>query len=122
MKNILIDAGPIIALFNQKDKYHKRIIEFLKRYKRKLITTWPVITEATYMLGFSADAQLALLEWIDRGGLEIYDIGKGDIERIIKLTKKYRDVPMDLAGVSLIIVSEKEGIKEILTIDNDYYI
>ena len=29
---------------------------------------------------------------------------------------------MDLADASLIIVSEKLGIKEIITIDNDYYI
>ena len=94
MRSILIDAGPIIALFNRKDKYHKKVIDFLREYKGVLVTTWPVIIEVTYMLDFSVDAQLSFLEWIDRDGLEIYDIKTSDIRRIIEITKKYRDVPM----------------------------
>ena len=45
MQNTLIDAGPIIALFNKNDKYYKKITEFLKKYRGELISTWPVITE-----------------------------------------------------------------------------
>lgn len=122
MKSILIDAGPIIALFNRRDKYHKKIIDFLKRYKGKLVTTWPVVTEVTHMLDFNVDAQIAFLEWIRRGGIEVYEIKVEDIERIIEITNKYRDVPMDFADASLIIASEGLRIREIITIDNDYYI
>lgn len=122
MKNILIDAGPIIALFNRKDKYHNRVTEYLKRYTGKLITTWPVITETSHMLDFNVNAQIAFLEWINRGGVEVFEISVNKIKRIIEITIKYKDIPMDLADASLIIVSEETGIKEILTIDNDYYI
>ena len=122
MKNILIDAGPIIALFNRKDKYHNRVTEYLKRYTGKLITTWPVITETSHMLDFNVNAQIAFLEWINRGGVEVFEISVNKIKRIIEITIKYKDMPMDLADASLIIVSEETGIKEILTIDNDYYI
>jgi len=122
LKNTLIDAGPIIALFNKKDKYHKKIINFLKGYKGRLVTTWPVVTEVTHMLDFNVDAGVAFLEWIRRGGVEIYEIKIGDIERIIEITNKYKDVPMDFADASLIIASEMMRIKEIITIDNDYYI
>ncbi len=45
LNEILIDAGPLIALFDKDDKYHSRIIEFLKRGKHKFITTSAVITE-----------------------------------------------------------------------------
>ena len=45
MKNTLIDAGPLIALFNKNDKYHEKIKEFIKNYKGLLTTSWPVITE-----------------------------------------------------------------------------
>ena len=122
MKSTLIDAGPIIALFNKKDKYHEEIINFLKGYKGRLVTTWPVVTEVTHMLNFNVDAGLAFLEWIRRGGVEIYEIKIEDIGRIIEITNKYRDVPMDFADASLIIASEIMGIEEIITIDNDYYI
>ena len=74
------------------------------------------------MLDFSVDAQIAFLEWIRRGGVEVYEIKVEGIERIIEITNKYRDVPMDFADASLIIASEGLGISEIITIDNDYYI
>lgn len=86
MKSILIDAGPIIALFNRKDLYHQRIIEFLRDYTGKLITTWPVMTEVGHMLDFRVDAQIAFFEWVVRGGVELFDISVEKLNRIIEIT------------------------------------
>ncbi len=122
MKSTLIDAGPIIALFNKNDKYYKKITEFLKRYRGELISTWPVITEVSYMLGFSVQAQIDFLTWVHLGGIVVKTIEKKDIGRIIDLAEKYSDVPMDLADASLVVLAEKFNIKEIITIDSDYYI
>ena len=122
MQNTLIDAGPIIALFNKNDKYYKKITEFLKRYRGELISTWPVITEVSHMLGFSVQAQIDFLTWVHLGGIVVKTIEKEDIGRIIDLAEKYSDVPMDLADASLVVLAEKFNIKEIITIDSDYYI
>ncbi len=120
MKNILIDTGPIVALLNRKDKHHQRVLVFTQHYNGGFVTTWSVITEATHLLRHSIPAQLNLLEWIRRGGIEIFNIEKTDIERMITLTKKYADLPMDLADCSLIILAEKMAITEIISIDSDY--
>lgn len=122
MRNTLVDAGPLIALFDRSDKYHLKTLRFLEDYKGFLWTTWPVITEASHMLDFSIKAQLALLEWINRGGLQIYVIDESNISRIKQLTEKFSDVPMDLADASLIVVSELTGYREIASIDSDFYI
>ncbi|MFW6247473.1 MAG: type II toxin-antitoxin system VapC family toxin [bacterium] len=122
MKSTLIDAGPIIALFNKNDKYHKVIKKFLRGYKGKLITSWPVITEASHMLDFNVQVQIDLFKWIRLGGLLIEEVNINDIDRIITLSEKYSDIPMDLADASLVVLSEKLKIKEIITIDSDYYI
>jgi uncharacterized protein len=122
MKSTLIDAGPIIALFNKNDAYHKVVKTFLKTHKTKLVTSWPVITEASHMLDFNVQVQIDLFKWIRLGGLIIEEVGFQDIDRIIALSEKYSDVPMDLADASLVVLSEKLKIKEIITIDSDYYI
>jgi hypothetical protein len=122
MKSTLIDAGPIIALFNKNDKFHKIVKEFIKEYKGKLITSWPVITEASHMLDFNVQVQIDLFKWIRLGGLIIEEVSIDDIDRIIALSEKYSDIPMDLADASLVVLSEKLKIKEIITIDSDYYI
>lgn len=122
MKNILIDAGPLIALFDKSDSFHKQSIAFLKNFKGSLFTTWPVITEASHLLSFSVRVQIALLEWINRGGLHLIEIEPYHLGRLIELSEKYKDVPMDLADATLIVAAETNHIKEIATIDSDFYI
>jgi len=122
MKNTLIDAGPLIALFNRNDKYHEKIKEFIKSYKGLLTTSWPVITEVCHMLDFNIGAQIDFLKWIKLGGLKVENIEAEEIDKIIKLSEKYSDIPMDLADATLIIISERLGLNEIITIDSDYYI
>lgn len=73
------------------------------------------------MLGFSTRVQVDFLEWVNRGGVRLFQITSEMLERIIRLTIKYADIPMDLADASLIVASEKLTIKEIITIDSDFY-
>ena len=122
MKNILVDAGPLIALFDKDDKYHNPVIKFLKQFKGNLVTTWPVITEVTHLLSFNINVQIDFLEWLKREAITIINLENNHLDRIIQLSKKYSDVPMDLADSSLIIIAELTNIYDIITIDSDYYI
>ncbi|MEM6830099.1 MAG: pilus assembly protein [Bacteroidota bacterium] len=122
MKNILIDAGPLIALFDKSDQYHQSAVSFLKTFEGQLFTTWPVITEVSHMLDFSTKAQTDLLEWMSRGGLQLFPLDESSAYRLMALTKKFDDVPMDLADASLIIASEELNILEIASIDSDFYV
>lgn len=122
MRNTLIDAGPIIALFDRSDRYHRLVTEFLQVEEFKLTTTWPVVTEASHLLDFSLRAQLALLEWIQRGGLAVYEIDIDGVRRAMALMEKYHDRPMDLADATLVVAAEKTGIREIVSIDSDFLV
>ena len=122
MKNTLIDAGPIIALFDRSDRFHSRITQFLKEQSFHLVTTWPVLTEASHMLDFDNRAQIAVLEWVYRGGIELFDADLTAVRRIIDLTRKYDDVPMDLADATLVVAAEQLDIRDIISIDSDFYV
>jgi predicted nucleic acid-binding protein len=120
LKTILIDSGPIIALFDRDDNYHKQIIDFVKKEKYRFITTTAVITEVSHMLDFSIDVQILFFEWVMKEGVLLQEIIQRDINRIIELTKKYCDRPMDFADATLVITAEKTGIREIISIDADF--
>jgi len=122
VKNILIDAGPLIALFDKDDKYHNIIIKFLKQFNGNLLTSWPVITETAHMLDFNINVQIDFLEWLKREAVRIINIEKDHLDRIIQLSKKYSNMPMDLADSSLIVIAEFTGVYDILSIDSDYYV
>ena len=42
------------------------------------------------------------------------------LKRVIDLTKKYNDLPVDFADALLLAVAEKEDIKDIISIDSDF--
>lgn len=117
----LIDSGPIIALFNNKDRFHKKLIDFISSFDGRLLTTWPVITESMHLLS-STSVQLKLLEWIDRGGLQIVDLSIRDIKYIKNRISKYSDLPMDLADASLMCVAERDKLLKIISVDSDFSI
>jgi predicted nucleic acid-binding protein len=122
MQSTLVDAGPLIALFDNSDQYHKRAVSFLKANNESFITTWPVIAEVSHMLDFSTKTQINFLKWINRGGLQIFELEFYHLIRIIELSEKFNDVPMDLADASLIVTSEAKGISKIASVDSDFYV
>lgn len=122
MDKILIDSGPLIALFDSSDKYHQKTVEFIKSSRFLLITTIASITETLHLLDFNRNAQLDFIEWVSRGGVEIANITNPDFQRIKKLTEKYSDLPMDFSDSCLVLLAEKMGINTIATIDRDFSI
>jgi len=114
---VLVDTGPLVALFNKNDNYHERCVRSLKTLRTPLLTVWPVITEAMYLLSFSGAAQDALWEWFKRDAMSLAALFAADIPRIQQLMKKYRDLPMDLADAALIRVAERDKLRSLFTLD-----
>ncbi len=122
MKKILIDSGPLIALFDASDKYYHKTVNFIQSNKYPLVTTLASITETLHLLDFNRNAQIDFLVWIDKGAIEIQHIDSSDFGRLKELTEKYRDLPMDFADACLLYLAEKQSLNTIATIDRDFTI
>lgn len=120
LTEILIDAGPIIALFDKDDSYHEKVLNFIKDKGFRFVTTTAVVTEVSHMLDFNVNVQIQFLEWIKNDGIQLYEVKQKDIVEIIELTKKYKDRPMDFADATLVIAAKRTGIKKIISIDSDF--
>jgi predicted nucleic acid-binding protein len=120
ISTVLADTGPLTALFDHDDKFHRPMVEFLKNGPFRLVTTTAVLTEVCHLLDFSVDAQLDFFQWILKSGVRVEEVGTGDLARIIELTKKYSDQPMDFADATLVVVAERTGIRQIISIDSDF--
>ena len=114
---ILVDAGPLVALVDADDQYHKKCIAALKVMREPLVTVWPPVTEAMYLLVDLPKAQEALWEMLSRGVLQLLSLDHTDVPRMRELMSKYADRPMDLPDAALIRVAEREGIRKIFTLD-----
>ena len=117
MPAVLVDTGPLVALLDRSDPYHLTCQETLSSLDDSLVTVWPVMTEAMYMLRAYWQAQDALWEMLDTGAVEIMPLGIEDLPRMRELMRKYRDQPMDLADAALVRVAERERLRRIFTLD-----
>jgi uncharacterized protein len=123
MQNVIADSGPLGALFNRRDRFHLRAVEFFRVHGSALRchTTWEVVSEVMYFLDFSAAAQGDFLEWLHiahaRGFMTIAALDPTDLPGLSKLVRKYADRPMDLADASLVWLANKTDITDIITVD-----
>ena len=121
MPSIVVDAGPLIALFDRDDRHHRRAVEFVRDRRARLVTNLPVLTEAAFMLGFSVEARRDLLWWAHRS-LDIDQGTSADLPRIIALLEKYRDMRADFADVSLMALAERLSVSRVASVDRDFAI
>ena len=115
MITVVSDAGPLIALFLRRDADHKLVRAHLRDSEARLISTWPVVTEAWHLM--HVDQRLSMMRWIKAGGASILKFDEDTSTRLVALLEKHRDLPMDLADASLVLLAGKTGIHQILTLD-----
>jgi predicted nucleic acid-binding protein len=117
--SIVVDAGPLIALFDGDDRHHRRAVEFVRDCRSPLVSNLPVLTEAAFLLRFSASAQRDLLRWAAQA-LDIDTDTVADFPRIAALLDKYRDLPADFADVSLLAMAERLKLTRVASVDRDF--
>jgi hypothetical protein len=115
VRNIVADTGPLVALFARRDRAHAGVRTFLRDNPCVLVTTWLVATEVWHLL--PAAGRLKFVRWVVSGGVAAFDLAPQDPPAMLALLEKYRDRPMDLADASLVVLAERLGITEILTVD-----
>ncbi len=111
----IVDTGPLAAWFRGNDPFHELADHFFRQFDGGLLTTWPVVVEVTHLL--RPEAQLLFLAWVRKGGVEVADIEGANLEPIERLIAKYRDQPMDFADATLVLLAERTGINDIITLD-----
>lgn len=120
---ILCDSGPLVAFVDRRDSRHLACIEVLKNLiEEPLLTTWPCLTEAMYLVGRHGrfDAQEELWAFIEDGSLALHLSGQEERNRMRHLMRQYKDSPMDFADASLVAAAEALNVSKIFTLDSHF--
>jgi predicted nucleic acid-binding protein len=125
LRNVLIDAGPLIALFAVDDRHHRRfdrLISELSAEGLRLLTVWPCVVEASYLL--DVPHRFEMLRWIELGGVQVYPFEAFHLGDMVGWMQRYTEVhkrEMDLADAALYWLAVETGINEVMTVDsNDF--
>jgi len=115
--DLLIDAGPLVALIDRSDDWHQRCRRTLENLRAPLFTVWPAVAEASHILKPVSRGQATLMGLLATGIVEITSLDRDDIPRMRELMAKYHDLPMDLADAAIVRVAERQRIHRVFTTD-----
>ena len=120
MQNIVVDAGPLIALFKPSDRHHKAALAFLGRSESAtLVTNLLVVGEVAAMLSGKHTDLVECLSWVLEN-VEIDSRAGQDLPRSMEIVQKYKDLPADLADASLVALCERRGTNLVASVDRDF--
>lgn len=119
MTTIVVDAGPLYAAFDRRDKFHRAAVRLIETNGHFLLTNMPVITEVAHLLGKSPKTRLEFLRWAHEY-LHIEEPISEDLPRIVEILEKYSDLRPDFADASLVALCERIGTHRIATINGDF--
>lgn len=120
---VLVDSGPLIALFNAADRWHAPVLAWLAANPAAtLLSTWPVATEVCALLArrIANEAALDFLRWAQRGGITLDGAAPGALTEVLRISERFADLPFDLADASVAEAASRLRIRHVLTIDADF--
>ncbi len=116
---VIADTGFFFGLADRNDSWHDRCVAAYRALNEGLVTTWPVVTEAAYLIAkyLGESYRQRFLEQTFAESFTLFDIGTKHGTRILELSRRYSDLPMDLADASLVLLAEHLGHGRILSTD-----
>ncbi len=114
---LLLDTGAFVALVDRSETAHDDCVAALEGWTGPVVTTEAVLTETLYLVGPGWKAQKVALEFILRGAFQPVPSSHASLRRVTALMERYRNVPMDFADATLVVLGEELETDWVLTLD-----
>jgi predicted nucleic acid-binding protein len=109
-----------VALLDRSERRHRECADAVSTLAAPLITCEAVIAESCYLLRDLKGAAAAVVENVDRGVFLVPYRLSGNAAGVVRLMRKYADVPMDFADACLVDMASDFQSGRILTLDADF--
>lgn len=119
---ILVDTGPLVAVLNAGDEHHAWARTVFSKLPPPLFTCESVLSEAQFLLHDRGGDPLTVLDWVQRGVINLAFDAEDEVERLMALQKSYRSLPMDFADACLVRMTELHARSVVLTTDSHFRI
>lgn len=111
----------MVALFGRDQSHSAHYSQLFARAAQEqwsLTSTWPCVTEASYLLG--PPQRFTFLRWVAADGVSIFPFDQSNVEGMAELMRRYTESPraeMDFADASLVYLASDTGVNRIMTLD-----
>lgn len=114
---LLLDTGAFVALADRSERRHADCVAILEGWKGRIVTTDAVLTETLHLVGPGWQARKVCLQFLLRGAFLLVPQSPSGLKRATSLMERYRNVPMDYADATLVVLGEELGTDQVFTLD-----
>ena len=114
---LLLDTGALVSLLDRRQAAHERCRGVLREWRRPIVSTEAVLTEASHLLGALPGGPGACVTYFLRGAAILVPMTSGLLGRCRVLMERYSDLPMDYADATLVALAEELDTDAVLTTD-----
>ncbi len=114
---LLLDTGALVSLLDRSQTYHSEFAKFFESWNGPVVSTEAVLTEATHLLAKVPGGPRACCDFFLEGGAVLVPSSPASIRRCRELIDVYRDLPMDFADATLVVLAEELDTPLVLTTD-----
>jgi predicted nucleic acid-binding protein len=118
MRAVVVDAGPLIALFDESDDAHEPARRWFSTNTAtsRFETTEAVVTEVTHMLDFDVRVQTAFLRWAGVA-MNVHQVDREHYAELAGWMDRYANVPMAFADATVHWLYAREPGARLFTFD-----
>ena len=114
---LLLDTGGLVSLLDRRQRRHREFVDFFEGWDGEVLSTEAVLTEATHLLARVRGGAMRCLDFFLHAGAVLVPSDIATLQRCRALMDKYRDVPMDYADATLVVLAEDFDTAVVLTTD-----
>ena len=116
-KRAVADTGTLIAIVRKREKAHKKCVAALKALRPPLLTCWPVLTEAAWLLRDEPGGITAIGGLVPIGSVRLVELDEAALHEIIAFLERYASIGAQMADAAVMYIAEREGIDTVFTLD-----
>jgi predicted nucleic acid-binding protein len=120
---LLVDAGPLVALADRGDPRRPAVRTLLRESIRPLVVPAPVTAEVDYLLGkrFGHIARVAFVDDLANARFQVEGLTREEHGKVAMLERRYDDLNLGLADLSLVVLAERFGVRDLVTFDERHF-
>jgi uncharacterized protein len=113
----VVDTGPLVAIVRKREKAHRKCVAALKALRSPLLTCWPVLTEAAWLLRDEPGGIKAIGGLVRSGAVRLVELDDAALHWIIAFQERYASIGAQMADAAVMYIAEREGIDTVFTLD-----
>jgi uncharacterized protein len=120
---IVLDTSGLLAALDGSQRQHAEATAVIRASAGPLLLSPFVLAELDYLLStrVSQQAAVALLDEVATGAYRLEPMAADDIARALEIVLQYRDLQLGLADASLVVLAERHGTLDVLTLDERHF-